>query len=69
MQKINKIHQRTLHVIIDDYNSAYKKLLASYNGFLVCQKRLKHLTVEVVNEPEPRNDVAILQKSSCSTKF
>ena len=47
MLKVNKIHQRTLRVGYDDYNSTYEELLASHNDISIHQKHPKHLTIEV----------------------
>ena len=47
MLKVNKIHQRTLRVVYDDYNSTYEDLLASHNDISIHQKHPKHLTIEV----------------------
>ena len=47
MLKVNKIHQTTLQVFCDDYNSTYEELLASHNDIPIHQKHLKHLAIEV----------------------
>ena len=46
MLKVNKIHQRNLHVVYD-YISTYEELLASHNDISIHQKHLKHLAIEV----------------------
>ena len=40
MLKINKIHQRTLRVVYDDYNSNYEELLASHNDISIHIKNI-----------------------------
>ena len=47
MLKINKIHQRTLRVVYDDYNGTYEELLVGHNDIYIHQKHLKHLAIEV----------------------
>ena len=47
MLTVNKIRQRTLRVVYDDYSSTYEELLASHNDISIYRKHLKHLAIEV----------------------
>ena len=47
MLKVNKIHQTSLRVFCDDYNSTYEELLASHSDIPIHQKHRKHLAIEV----------------------
>ena len=47
INKIFKIHHRTLQVVYNEYNKSYKELLQLNNNVSIHQRQLQYLTLEV----------------------
>ena len=41
-KKINKLHERALRIVYDDYNSKFEELLTKKSSFTIHQKTLRH---------------------------
>ena len=49
INKICKIHHRTLRVVYNEYNKSYGELLQLNNNVSIHQRHLQYLTLEVLN--------------------
>ena len=47
INKICKIHHRTLQVVYDDFNKSYDELLELNNDLSIHQRHLRYLAIEV----------------------
>ena len=45
--KINKLHERALRLVYDDYVSAFEELLEKYNSFTVHHYNIQTLCIEL----------------------
>ena len=45
--KINKIHERALRIVYEDYNSKFEELLKRDNSVTIHQKNLQYLAIEI----------------------
>ena len=74
---INRIHERALGLVCNDYNSTFSELLKLDNSFTVHEKNMQTLTIEVVKDvhnnlsPEIMSEVFILKSSQkyCSRQI
>ena len=45
--KINKLHERALKIVYDDYNSKFEELLTKDGSFTIHHKNLQTLEIEL----------------------
>ena len=55
--KINRLHERTLRIVYNDYDSSFEQLLIKGNSFCVHHQNINRLTMEMYKTFNNMTDV------------
>merc|ERR1712074_69682 len=64
--RINRLHERALRIVYDDYESSFQKLLEISNSFTIHERNIQSLAIEiykVVNNIAPEIMNLVFQKN------